>query len=309
MNTTDAIFQRALSKLLTEIFDGPPGGEAYLLNPGDPGLLRELESIDAGTASTRPMPGKTTIAAHVDHVHYGLTLLNRWAAGEANPWATADWNASWQRTTVTVDPWRTLRDRLRHEAETWQSAASSRTEWDDVSAAGALASAAHTAYHLGAIRQILAGMASHKSKTLSVSIDCPAERVYAFVSNPENLPKWATAFVRSVSKTSSGWVAETPAGPVGIEFVPANELGVLDHFVRPAPGVEILNPMRVVPNGAGSEVTFTLLRLPEMSDQKFAEDAGMVQRDLRTLKSVLEKDAVRRPLPESPRSSPPGPGR
>ena len=67
--------------------------------------------------------------------------------------------------------------------------------------------------------------------------------------------------------------------------------------------------MRVVPNGAGSEVTFTLLRLPEMSDQKFAEDAGMVQRDLRTLKSVLEKDSVRRPPPESPRASPPGPGR
>ena len=42
MNATDAIFQRALSKLLVEIFDGPPGDEAYLLNPGDPGLLRQL---------------------------------------------------------------------------------------------------------------------------------------------------------------------------------------------------------------------------------------------------------------------------
>src|SRR5688500_12582190 len=45
MHTSDTIFQRALSKLLIEIFDGPPGSEAYLLNPGDPGLLRQLESI------------------------------------------------------------------------------------------------------------------------------------------------------------------------------------------------------------------------------------------------------------------------
>ncbi len=158
MNTTDSIFQRALGKLLNEIFDGPPGSEAFLLNPGDPGLLRQLDSIDARAASSRPMPGKTTIAAHVDHVHYGFTLLNRWIAGEANPWAGADWNASWQRTTVTDDQWRTLRDGLRSQSEMWRKAAADRTDWDDMTASGALSSAAHTAYHLGAIRQILAAI-------------------------------------------------------------------------------------------------------------------------------------------------------
>src|SRR5688500_17602846 len=99
MSPSDTIFRRALSKLLDEIFDGPPGNEAYVLNPGDPGLLRQLDTVGAQAASTRPMPGKTTIAAHVDHVHYGLSLLNRWAGGEANPWTGADWEASWRRTT------------------------------------------------------------------------------------------------------------------------------------------------------------------------------------------------------------------
>src|ERR671911_680899 len=121
MNTNENIFQRALSKILTEIFDGPPGNEAYLLNPGDPGLLRQLDSIQATAASTRPMPGKTTTAAHVDHVRYGISLLNRWAAGEANPFATADWDASWRRTTVTDAQWESLRERLRHEVHSWQS--------------------------------------------------------------------------------------------------------------------------------------------------------------------------------------------
>ena len=85
MSTNDGIFQRTLSKLLTEIFDGPPGSEAYMLNPGDPGLLRQLDSVPARAASRRPMPGKTTIAAHVDHVHYGFTLLNRWVSGRGEP--------------------------------------------------------------------------------------------------------------------------------------------------------------------------------------------------------------------------------
>ena len=84
-------------------------------------------------------------------------MLTRWLSGEENPWAGADWNGSWQRTIVTDEQWRTLRDNLRKEADRWRKAVDARTEWDDISAAGALSTIAHTAYHLGAIRQILAG--------------------------------------------------------------------------------------------------------------------------------------------------------
>jgi hypothetical protein len=92
MSSTDSVFQRALSNMLAEIFDGPPGQEAYLLNPGDPDLLRQLDTIEASAASKRPISGRTTTAAHVDHLHFGLSILNRWAAGEANPRAGADWS-------------------------------------------------------------------------------------------------------------------------------------------------------------------------------------------------------------------------
>lgn len=158
MSPADSVFQRALSNMLTEIFDGPPGKEAYLLNPGEPGLLAQLEALDAGAASRRPMPGKTTIAAHADHIHFSLSLMNRWAAGEANPWAGADWNASWGRATVSEGQWRKLCDGLRQEAEKWRKAVATRAGWDDTGAAAALSTAVHTAYHLGAVRQILAAL-------------------------------------------------------------------------------------------------------------------------------------------------------
>jgi hypothetical protein len=158
MSTADSVFQRALSNMLTEIFGGPPGQEAYVLNPGDPGLLRQLDTIDANIASAPPTPGQKSIAAHVDHICFGLVILNRWAAGEANPWAGADFNASWQRTTLTDNQWRALRESLRGEADKWQKAVAARTSWDDMSAAAGLSTAAHTAYHLGAIRQILAAL-------------------------------------------------------------------------------------------------------------------------------------------------------
>jgi len=156
MNATDSIFQRTLSNMLVEIFDGPPAQEAYVLSPGDPGLLRQLDTIDARMASQRPSWGKPPILAHVDHLYSGLVVLNKWFAGDPNPFAGVDWNASWQRTTITETEWRTLRDSLKREVEAWKTAVAARTEWDGPGAGAALSTAAHTAYHVGVIRQILA---------------------------------------------------------------------------------------------------------------------------------------------------------
>jgi len=128
-----------------------------------------------------------------------------------------------------------------------------------------------------------------RSKTLSVSIDCAPRRVYEFVSNPQNLPKWATAFCRSVKQTASGWIVETQDGQVGIKFVARNDFGVLDHHVTVKPGVELLIPLRVVPNRSGSDINFTLFQSPDTSDAKFAQDTGLVDHDLRNLKKALEK--------------------
>jgi hypothetical protein len=58
--------------------------------------------------------------------------------------------------------------------------------------------------------------------------------------------------------------------------------------VIPEPSREIYIPMRVIANGTGSEVIFTLFRLPEMSEEKFAEDVEWATRDLNALKILLE---------------------
>jgi hypothetical protein len=128
-----------------------------------------------------------------------------------------------------------------------------------------------------------------KSRTLTCSINRPPAAIYEFASNPENLPQWVRSFCLSVRKTGDGWQMETPTGWVGIQFVPANDFGVLDHIVKLPDGQSVMNPMRVVANGEGSEVMFTLFQLPGMSDEQFAQDAGMVEADLSTLKKVLEE--------------------
>lgn len=130
------------------------------------------------------------------------------------------------------------------------------------------------------------------SRTITCSIDRPASDVYEFASNPENLPRWITSFCQSVRQRGDEWELETPAGWMSIRFVPANAFGVLDHVVTLPDGQTIRNPMRVVANGAGSEVLFTLFQQPGMSDEQFVRDAGMVKSDLKTLKTVLESSSA-----------------
>jgi hypothetical protein len=140
--------------LLGELIDGPSTA-AYMLNRGDVGLLRSLDKLSALDASAGAFGG-ASIAAHVDHVRYGLALLNRWNAGE-HPFETADWGLSWQRTTVSDPEWRALRTELGVEARRWLSAVETRRDVQGDELTVIIGSLAHLAYHLGAIRQIHRG--------------------------------------------------------------------------------------------------------------------------------------------------------
>ncbi|MDP1540196.1 MAG: SRPBCC family protein [Moraxellaceae bacterium] len=132
-------------------------------------------------------------------------------------------------------------------------------------------------------------MAIHGVKHISTYIHRKPDAVYAFASNPENLPRWAAGLARSeVRRQGDAWVAEAPFGKVGIKFAETNQLGVMDHDVVLGSGVVVHNPMRVVPNGDGSEFVFTLIRQSGMSDQQFTDDAQAVAKDLHTLKKLLE---------------------
>jgi hypothetical protein len=81
---------------------------------------------------------------------------------------------------------------------------------------------------------------------------------------------------------------ETPQGPVTIRVVGKNAFGIVDHDVIPSEGPAVYVPMRIVLNGSGAEVLFTLFQTPEMSQERFAEDLRLVQQDLMTLKQVME---------------------
>ena len=152
MNT--AAVNSALTRLFSELVDGtssPTGG--FVLNTGDAGLLRSLDKLSAADAS-RAVNDGATIAAHAQHLRYGLSLMNRWATAGGNPFADATWDEAWKTSLVDTQAWQEIRDGLRHEAHRWLEALNSAREVTDIELTGMIASIAHLAYHMGAIRQI-----------------------------------------------------------------------------------------------------------------------------------------------------------
>ncbi len=127
---------------------------------------------------------------------------------------------------------------------------------------------------------------------ISTYIDRRPDEVYAFAADPRNLPCWAVGLAGSeVTKSGEDWIMETPFGKVRVRFAEQNAFGVMDHDVTLESGVTVHNPMRVMPNGEGSEFLFTLIRQPGMSDEQFAKDKAAVEKDLHALKDLLERDS------------------
>ncbi|MER8219283.1 SRPBCC family protein [Streptomyces sp. NPDC094143] len=127
------------------------------------------------------------------------------------------------------------------------------------------------------------------SRHLSVHVDRPLKEVYDYVRDPANVPAWAPGLASSLHLVDGRWVGESPMGRIVVDFAPRNDFGVLDHDVTLPSGHTVHNPMRVIADGPGCEVVFTLRRQPWTSDEEFHRDAEAVSADLAALKRVMEE--------------------
>lgn len=127
-----------------------------------------------------------------------------------------------------------------------------------------------------------------RTAIVHTSILAPPQTVVAFLSDLENWKTWAP-WIHSVSRSSGRtWQLQTEAGPMKVHFVEANSFGVLDHEVTLASGITVLNSMRVLPNGTGSELVMVLFQAPAVSTSEFERDIQAVTDDLARLKKAAE---------------------
>lgn len=130
-----------------------------------------------------------------------------------------------------------------------------------------------------------------RTRHLSVHIDRPMPAVYAFASDPANLPRWAPGLGSDVVHEDGEWYVETGEGRVRVRFAPVNPFGVLDHEVLTPSGETVHVPLRAIPDGDDAcDVVFTLRPTSGMTDAELDRDESLVRTDLALLKRLVESD-------------------
>lgn len=119
-------------------------------------LYETLETVTAEEASRSASPKTATIAAQVEHVRYYLDVLNEIITTQ-NYEKKYNWREIWETVReVTPEQWEDLKRRLHESHERVMATINSFENWDGpYDIGGAISIVAHTAYHLGGIRQAL----------------------------------------------------------------------------------------------------------------------------------------------------------
>ena len=105
-------------------------------------------------------------------------------------------------------------------------------------------------------------------------------------TSPAGRPGWPTgrwSWSRERGSSSRPWAACT------VRFAPPNPYGILDHDVTLPSGETVNNPVRVIPNGDGCDVIFTVHRRDGVTAEAFAADTDAVAADLATLRDLLQR--------------------
>jgi len=142
-------FVEAAAYLLRETFEGSPEGVPSAYLDRGIGFFSTLRDISADQASREI--GSTTIAAQTEHAKFYLDRLCEFISGRTE---RVNWEDSWLIETVNETEWNALRETLRNSYTDAIKCLASNRDWNTTKSGMAMGLIAHSAYHLGAIRQL-----------------------------------------------------------------------------------------------------------------------------------------------------------
>lgn len=152
-----------------------------------------------------------------------------------------------------------------------------------------LASPFHSGVSLGVYPRLhSATIMLLRSITKTVSMQEPVSKVFSFLADPANWPKWAIVNVLSIAPGDGDWWdMQTPMGPAKLRLREDEQCGTLDHDFN-APDAQWTVPARVVANGSGTLFMITFFQPPPFSDAFFDEQVALVDQELAKLKELME---------------------
>jgi hypothetical protein len=124
--------------------------------------------------------------------------------------------------------------------------------------------------------------------TVTAVFDAPSERVFAYLSEVENLPEWATEFARELKIEDGAYKVVNGLGEFHFRIEADPDTGVIDMLAGPTKDELSLFPTRVVALGDDrSAFTFTMFQQPGQPDELFEGQHQALLREFENLKRVL----------------------
>jgi uncharacterized protein YndB with AHSA1/START domain len=125
-----------------------------------------------------------------------------------------------------------------------------------------------------------------RSETRSIAIDAPPDKVHRFISDATNIPRWAPAFATAIRPSDYHWVATSERGEAEIIVASNPDSGTLD--ILSAADRTRGAFARVIGNGPGSEVLFTLFFALDTPEQAVAAQMTVVDGELASIKQLTQ---------------------
>jgi len=120
--------------------------------------------------------------------------------------------------------------------------------------------------------------------TVTAVFPASRERVFSYLADVENLPKWATEFARELKQVDGEWKVVNGLGEFVFRVEADPVTGVIDMFAGPTPEELALFPTRVVPVGRDvSAFTFTMFQGPGLPDEIFEAQYASLRREFENL--------------------------
>jgi hypothetical protein len=129
--------------------------------------------------------------------------------------------------------------------------------------------------------------------TVTAVLEAPHNDVFAFLSDIENLPLWATDFAQELKYEDGKAKVVNGLGEFHFTLDADPETGVIDMYSGPSEDEMALFPTRVVALGpTKTAYSFTMFKAPDMPDELFESQYRSLQREFDNIRARFATDAT-----------------
>jgi hypothetical protein len=131
-----------------------------------------------------------------------------------------------------------------------------------------------------------------RTATVTTVLEAPKDAVFAYLSEIENLPAWATEFARELRRDDRGYTVVNGLGEFRFDIRADAATGVIDMYAGPAEDQMAVFPTRTValPDGR-TAYTFTMFQGPDMPDELFESQYRSLCREFENIEHVFGASA------------------